>query len=735
MNAKTLESIARSVVHSSRAVSLPTPSSKRKIKVAIWIWFLLALLVPSHAATTVGGRVDGQIWTCEGSPYLVTGDVQVASLTILPGVVVQFQGNFLFEVTGWLRASGTEDARIWFTTTNLVGRWRGIHFSQVGPGSWLVYCNIQRATQGGIWIEQCVPEIQNCNIQGNTNHMGGGILVSNTLPGQGELVISGCNISGNTSLDVGAGILALMGQNRLKLVNCHIEHNVANPGRAANNTVYGGGVYVDGDSVFLHCYIRSNGCWAGATTAGYSDGGGVFSASGDALFRNCEITGNTNLTFTSSGGPTRYANGGGVFVDTGTLTSINCFIVSNVLNGSSGADGAGIFVDNPVKAHIENCTIAYNNVDGLRGSGGSNTVVLNSIIWGNNGNVSPQLTGTTNITYTDVQGTNWPGTGNINLNPNFAEDLRISCLSSPCVDAGDPRPIYNDLCFPPSCGTPINDMGKDGGPGACCWSRACEPAVEVVGHPGTLMTCGTVREGESFSLCAAAAGEPPSYQWYRNGRVVSTNGTNACLVITNASADASGYYRVIVSNALGIATSAPFSVMVVRPPLIVRQPRGGLFCAGNQVELTVEASGAPPLFYQWYFSGLVTNTNCALLPTNFVALAEATNANLVLSSVQSNNQGAYYAVVWNAYGAASSEAVTVLVAGPHCTEISLYAGVKISNGVVDREYLIQYTMDPTQCPAQWITLLSTNLPSSDFLWIDPDPASRARKFYRAIEAP
>ncbi len=66
---------------------------------------LLALVtVPwSWAATPVSGIVDDEMWTAAGSPYLVIGDVSVGSLMIQPGVRVQFQGNFVFLVEGFLQ--------------------------------------------------------------------------------------------------------------------------------------------------------------------------------------------------------------------------------------------------------------------------------------------------------------------------------------------------------------------------------------------------------------------------------------------------------------------------------------------------------------------------------------------------------------------------------------------------------------------------------------------------------
>jgi len=47
-----------------------------------------------------------------------------------------------------------------------------------------------------------------------------------------------------------------------------------------------------------------------------------------------------------------------------------------------------------------------------------------------------------------------------------AGDYRISPYS-PCVDAGDPDPAYDDNCIPPAHGELRNDMGAFGGPMTC----------------------------------------------------------------------------------------------------------------------------------------------------------------------------------------------------------------------------------------------------------------------------
>jgi hypothetical protein len=69
--------------------------------------------------------------------------------------------------------------------------------------------------------------------------------------------------------------------------------------------------------------------------------------------------------------------------------------------------------------------------------------LTNCILWGNTAETGSQIynDGTITVTYSAVEG-GWSGTGNIPLNPMFADyDGRLSA-ASPCIDAGDNTAVF-----------------------------------------------------------------------------------------------------------------------------------------------------------------------------------------------------------------------------------------------------------------------------------------------------
>ncbi len=456
----------------------------------ILITLLISADLYAQCATTVSGTIVNQTWTKSNSPYCVDGDILIAGLTIEPGVRVEFLGNYVFEVAGVLTAVGNEQEQIIFTSEeNNTAGWQGLFFNYSNEGSRLSYCTLEGAKNSGIRIVNSIPNIDNCEILNNSASQGGGMNINlSGLAAGEEVMIRESMITGNTSSGHGGGIRANLGQATLLLEGCTIDNNVSNPGQSNSNFV-GGGIYSNtGSGLFLlsNCVIMSNRSNSRCASNGCSvtnRGGGIYN-SGNMGLENCIVNKNRSWAIdgASGGRENNYSYGGGIYQNTGMLTVTNCIISHN--EGNPGGTnpsplGSGMYV-NGGSAEVQNCTIAKNKNEGIRRSGGTVTVI-NSIIYFNDGS---EIVGTVGVTYSDIQG-GYAGEGNIDIHPIFEDEetnLQI-VLGSRCIDAGNPDPQYNDICFPPSLGTDRNDMGAHGGLGGCYWNGG-PPPPDIIAKAG-----------------------------------------------------------------------------------------------------------------------------------------------------------------------------------------------------------------------------------------------------------
>jgi hypothetical protein len=426
---------------------------------AILLFGLILAEAPAFADTTrVSGTIVNQTWTPVGNPYCVTGDIFVAGLTIEPGVRVIFMSNYIFEVGGVLTAIGTQQDSIVFTKADTSAGWRGIFFNFSGVGCELAYCVIEKSTNRGIHIDHASPLIRNCLITGNSMSVSGvDAGLGGGLYGVGDITLDDCVITNNSStvylsaswyaslLGGGGGIYV---NGTLALNRCTIRNNRANA--LLNSYVgvpvcMGGGVCVDGKAIVSNCIIDSNRAYA----------------------RDDQFTYNI------------YSRGGGVYVQ-GTLFLLNSIISNNTIDASSGhpnsglvRKGGGVYTSASDSLSIINSTLVSNSPEGIFNDNGV-VSIKNSILFFNAAN---QIVGVDSAAYCDVQN-GYGGTGNINQNPVFESMLVPQIVpGSPCVDAGDPDSIYNDVCFPPSLGTARNDIGAHGGPGACGQGSPAAPLL------------------------------------------------------------------------------------------------------------------------------------------------------------------------------------------------------------------------------------------------------------------
>jgi len=290
----------------------------------------------------------------------------------------------------------------------------------------------------------------------------------------GYAIINNCKISGNFAKQYGGGCYKCNGS----ITNCTFTDNLAE--------LIGGGLY-DCDNLISNCMINAN------SAAHPGVGGGL--AHCDGSITNCTVKGNsagflgTGGGFAGCNGPitnckisgNRADYGGGLAGCNGPIT--NCLISGNLavyggggLIGSNGsitnctfyensANYGGGMYTNDNNTMLTNCTFTGNTAlngnsiacDSPNQSNSSTVELKNCILWNNGTEIWNNDGSTINISYSDIQD-GWPGIGNINEDPLFADpnngDFHLKSqdgrwnpnsqswvyddVTSRCIDAGNP---------------------------------------------------------------------------------------------------------------------------------------------------------------------------------------------------------------------------------------------------------------------------------------------------------
>ena len=331
---------------------------------------------------------------------------------------------------------------------------------------------------GGVFIESDGSidiTLTNNNISGNRAQKGGGITIQSNGDGSIKATLTNNTISGNTVDEAGGGIFVSSGGS----VNVTLTGNVIT-GNIVTNPFEkppcdGGGIaaYASGPSAttlrLTNNLITENEAAVGGGIWGYAYG--PDDAVVTMVLDNNIIAGNKAVY----GGGIMFASGqtdpilsklGGSVI----CTSTNNIITGNIANDSNG----GI--------HLHSGS--------TYGDGGLISLLMqNDILWGNTDQhqghqllvgVEKGKSGvaTAIVSYSNIGSIQEFGAGTytsdhiMNKNPLFVNSANQNFLlqnNSPCIDAGNPNPAYNDGCRPSAKGTERNDIGAYGGPNNCYW--------------------------------------------------------------------------------------------------------------------------------------------------------------------------------------------------------------------------------------------------------------------------
>ncbi len=346
-------------------------------KIFLIIAAIILMYSFSSAQTIIpAGNVSGT-WTFAGSPYLIQGAIMIpngSTLTIQPGVTVNFQGAYKLHVQGRLLAIGTVADTITFTATDTTIGWRGIRYDNTpatNDTSKFIYCKLQygKATaaspydNGGAFYFNNSSKviITNCRISNcMANTSGGGIYCTGSSP-----IITHNTIYHNKASNGGG-------------IDCEYNSNpTISNNTISNNTAFGLGYSGGGIDCFQSSPIISNNIIS-YNSASYS-GGGI----------NCYLNYSaiTNNTISSN---SAFYSGGGIECGTASSPNISNNIISNNTANYGGGMDCGSNSSNP---SISNNTISNNNADkggALSFTSKCSPTIHNTIMWGNTASTSGQ---------------------------------------------------------------------------------------------------------------------------------------------------------------------------------------------------------------------------------------------------------------------------------------------------------------------------------------------------------
>ncbi|MBE0544528.1 MAG: immunoglobulin domain-containing protein [Verrucomicrobia bacterium] len=538
------------------------------------------------------GLLTNRTLVLRDSPYLLVCNLDLQDVAIEPGVRIEATGNFEIKVRGGLRAVGTDSQPIVFTTTNAsTTKWQGILFDGSTADSELAYCIVENSINSGLRINEASPVIRHCQIRRNQAVYGAGIRITGSMP----VTLEDCRIFENTYSGANPRGGGIHTTSRLTLIACKVRCNSISDGRScwgSSATTYGGAIYSSTD-VFLQDVEVIGNTASSSGGAENSRGGGVYT-SGRLFAQNSIFANNYAGAGGCNIGDGARGYGGGIYCGS-MLGLTNCIIANNSTRISNGA-GGGVYAANGA---IVNCTVAHNNAPGGVYFSGSGSIV-NSILWGNS---SYQFGGGATVNFSCVQGI-VAANGNIAADPLLPpydpatpENVRIPC-GSPCVDAGNPAPEYQDAAGPlcVTCGTARNDMGANGGPGACMIGTA----PEVLNNPETFEFVSSVWDTDScgtWQIGLPTSGPPVNSM--TGSRAYSPFNVAATLLGGNYSANSSG--RLITPS---------FTVPAVNPGdlLVFRFWQWYQYGTGDSGRLQISV-GAGTEWFPWETIAIAAPTN------------------------------------------------------------------------------------------------------------------------------
>lgn len=158
-----------------------------------------------------------------------------------------------------------------------------------------------------------------------------------------------------------------------------------------------------------------------------------------------------------------------------------------------------------------------------------------------------------------------------------------------------------------------------------------------------------VNAGGSATFTVEATGNLLTYQWYKDGTLL-TGATSASLALNNIQLANEGNYQVVVANNFFSATSAVAFLDVKFAPVFTTQPANQTTVIGGSATFTVVVNADPPATLQWQLNG--------------IDIPGANTTSLVINNANMQQVGRYTVVAVNSIGSTTSAAATLRVNYP-----------------------------------------------------------------------
>jgi hypothetical protein len=271
--------------------------------------------------------------------------------------------------------------------------------------------NRASASAGGIWSSGSTLDLDSVDFSGCyviNEGFGGGMVIQNSPD---------CNLT-----DV-------------NFLNCYCDYQ-------------GGGLYCSGSTISL-LNVKFDG---NESDYCMNLGGGMYCSFSTVSANNVEFTGNyhrglycvsSSFSMLNSEVSSNYY--GGIYIESANLGLEKTLVNNNYFNYD---DYPTVQLVQSSQLGIINSTFVNNQGISIISDATSTVDALNSIVWGN---ASPAIggSGVFTATYSDIQDSLYPGTGNISLDPLFVDTLNNDynlgwvnfpvddATKSPCIDTGD----------------------------------------------------------------------------------------------------------------------------------------------------------------------------------------------------------------------------------------------------------------------------------------------------------